>query len=106
MHANPDEFEGYGPLPPEPQGEPGEVDESDDIKGHWDKRLTTFQKLMFIKIFKTEKVRWLPCWKVYDMCQTSISNVIIWFNSFATNFLRNIFSECNIVLPLTIKALM
>jgi hypothetical protein len=30
--------------------------ESDDTKGHWDMRLTTFQKLMFIKVFKTEKV--------------------------------------------------
>ncbi|XP_056004113.1 dynein axonemal heavy chain 6-like isoform X1 [Ostrea edulis] len=57
VRANPETYEAYGALPPEPQGVPGALEdmESDDTKGHWDKRLTTFQKLMFIKVFKTEK---------------------------------------------------
>ena len=26
------------------------------VKGHWDKRLTSFQKLIFVKAFREEKV--------------------------------------------------
>ena len=50
--ANPDTSDSYGPEPPEPTGAEGE-----DCKGHWDKRLTNFQKLMFINAFSEEKVR-------------------------------------------------
>lgn len=57
MRANPESYETYEGVPPEPQGVPGAMEdmESDNTKGHWDKRLTSFQKLMFIKVFKTEK---------------------------------------------------
>ena len=63
VRANPDTFESYEALPPEPQGVPGAMEdmESDNTKGHWEKRLTSFQKLMFIKVFKTEKVRLKSC---------------------------------------------
>ncbi|KAL5019828.1 hypothetical protein ScPMuIL_002720 [Solemya velum] len=51
----------YGADPPEPQQatkksqmEEKEVDDG-KVKGHWDLRLTSFQKLMFIKAFQEEK---------------------------------------------------
>lgn len=54
ISANPAEFEGYGPVPPEPTGSE-EVKEG-QVVAHWDKRLTSFQRLIFIKAFKDEKV--------------------------------------------------
>ena len=63
MHANPPEWKGYGPLPPEPTIQ--QEEESDEnskkvddgkVKGHWNKRLTSFQKLVFTKAFQEEKV--------------------------------------------------
>ena len=57
IRANPEEDSGYGPEPPAP--DPAEDQEQIDdgtVKGHWDQRLTSFQKLMFIKVFKEEKV--------------------------------------------------
>lgn len=47
-------------MPPEPP--PLNPDSTDDrvddgkVKGHWDMRLTAFQKLIFIKTFEEEKV--------------------------------------------------
>ncbi|XP_060075174.1 dynein axonemal heavy chain 6-like [Ylistrum balloti] len=60
IHANPDEYETYEPLPPEPEplkeGQEQEIEVDDGkIKGHWNLRLTSFQKLMFIKVFQEEK---------------------------------------------------
>lgn len=54
VDVNPAQDDDYEPLPPEPS----EGDKSEDakVKGHWDKRLTSFQKLMFIKAFQEEKV--------------------------------------------------
>ena len=43
------------PEPPEPK-EGAEVKDDDSVKGHWNKRLTSFQKLIFIKAFQEEKV--------------------------------------------------
>src|SRR5690349_12237495 len=41
--------------------EPGSAEEADappdGAKGHWDKRLTDFQKLIFVKTFTEDKVR-------------------------------------------------
>ena len=54
MNVNPAEWEKYGPLPPEPKE--GETTKEGQVKGHWNLRLTTFQKLIFIKAFKDEKV--------------------------------------------------
>ena len=57
--ANPKSHPDYGPLPPEPEPRRhGDDPPKDDgkIKGHWDKRLTSFQKLIFIKAFQEEKV--------------------------------------------------
>ncbi|CAH1788942.1 unnamed protein product [Owenia fusiformis] len=64
IHGNPDESPNYGPLPPEPtppeppkEGEEPKKEQDDGkVKGHWDKRLTSFQKLIMIKNFKEEKV--------------------------------------------------
>ncbi|XP_070178052.1 dynein axonemal heavy chain 6-like [Littorina saxatilis] len=53
VRANPPEWDGYGPVPPEPQ--PGESYTEGSTRGHWDKRLTSFQKLMLVKSFKGEK---------------------------------------------------
>ena len=54
VEANPDDWEGYGPLPPEPSGE--DTYKEGVARGHWDLRLTSFQKLMFIKSFQEEMV--------------------------------------------------
>ncbi|XP_022090689.1 dynein heavy chain 6, axonemal-like isoform X2 [Acanthaster planci] len=61
---NPASWEGYGPPPPayEPPPPPPEGEEAppveDDgkVKGHWDQRLSSFQKLMMVKSFMEEKV--------------------------------------------------
>ena len=58
IKANPDEDPGYGPEPAEPDpAEDQEILDDGQVKGHWDKRLNSFQKLMFVKVFKEEKVR-------------------------------------------------
>ena len=62
VRANPDTWDGYEPLPPEPLEEPGEdrpasAKRADSkLKGHWNLRLSSFQKLLFIKTFEEEKV--------------------------------------------------
>ena len=61
VNANPETSDIYGPEPPEPPplNEDGEGQQQQDdgkVKGHWQKRLTDFQKLMFIKAFQEEKV--------------------------------------------------
>ena len=55
FYANPEEDEGYGPVPPEP-AEDNLAPTENSVNGHWDKRLNTFHKLMFIKAFKEEMV--------------------------------------------------
>lgn len=59
VRANPEQSKSYGPLPPEPTDE--EVaekskEDSGKVKGHWNKRLNSFEKLIFIKYFREEKV--------------------------------------------------
>ena len=62
---NPASWEGYGPVPPpyEPPPPPAEgeeppaaVEDDKKVKGHWNDRLTSFQKLMLVKCFMEEKV--------------------------------------------------
>ncbi|KAH3860157.1 hypothetical protein DPMN_023048 [Dreissena polymorpha] len=56
IQANPETDPGYGPVPDPPQeGEDKDIVDDGQVKGHWDKRLTSFQKLMFIKVFKEEQ---------------------------------------------------
>ncbi len=55
MRANPEKEACYGRLPPEPK-EGAELKDDDTIKGHWNKRLSSFQKLVFVKAFQEEKV--------------------------------------------------
>jgi len=72
VRANPESWEGYGPLPPKPalektapaseagvgDGKPASSKErSEPLKGHWNLRLSSFQKLIFIKTFQEEQVR-------------------------------------------------
>ncbi|GFR70594.1 dynein heavy chain 6, axonemal-like [Elysia marginata] len=52
-YANAEEDESYGPGPPEPS-EDNLAPSENSVNGHWDKRLNTFHKLMFIKAFKEE----------------------------------------------------
>jgi len=68
VRANPASWRGYGPLPPEPvlkdsketEGQPAFAKARDaKLKGHWNLRLSSFQKLVFIKTFQEEKVRHL-----------------------------------------------
>ena len=54
VYANAPDWDGYGPLPPEPTDEDQYTEGV--ARGHWDKRLTSFQKLMFIKSFQEERV--------------------------------------------------
>jgi len=66
VRANPEKWKYYKPLPPPPVFEtPEEIEEEDrppaiknldKLKGHWDLRLTGFQKLIFVKTFEEEKV--------------------------------------------------
>jgi len=66
VRANPASWRGYDPLPPEPvfkdsaeteEGKPGSEKGRDvKLKGHWNLRLSSFQKLVFIKTFEEEKV--------------------------------------------------
>lgn len=56
VHGNPPDWDGYtepSPPPPEPAPEEGEAA---SYCGHWDERLTDFQKLIMIKCFEEEKV--------------------------------------------------
>ena len=66
VSANPKSDPGYGPMPsePPPRKPPNEEEEGEKkeqkydgaIKGHWDKRLTNFQKLIFVKAFAEDRV--------------------------------------------------
>ena len=53
VHANPQNWDGYTEPNPSPSAH---EDEKHSICGHWDERLTSFQKLIMIKCFKEEKV--------------------------------------------------
>ncbi len=65
--ANPPDWDGYtepDPPPPQPPKEEGRGEgegegeaEVPPITGHWDERLTSFQKLIMVKCFKEEKVQ-------------------------------------------------
>lgn len=65
MHVNPESLPSYGPLPPEPHeeeiGKPAAEDDG-KVKGHWNRRLTNFQKLVFIKSFAEDKVSTVKAW--------------------------------------------
>ena len=60
VRANPETDPGYGPEPPKPtplkEGEQQVEDDGSKVKGHWNERLTDFQRLVFIKAFQEEKV--------------------------------------------------
>ncbi|XP_033099985.1 dynein heavy chain 6, axonemal-like [Anneissia japonica] len=62
VQANPEKWDGYGPTPPPyappPEVEGDEAAPQDDgkVKGHWNERLTSFQRLMMVKSFMEEKV--------------------------------------------------
>ena len=58
IHANPEDWDGYTELNPPTPPVTNEECEGDaaTITGHWDSRLTSFQKLIMIKAFKEEKV--------------------------------------------------
>nr|XP_054751474.1 dynein axonemal heavy chain 6-like isoform X1 [Lytechinus pictus]XP_054751475.1 dynein axonemal heavy chain 6-like isoform X1 [Lytechinus pictus] len=60
VRPNPETWEGYGPDPPPwvPPQEGEEEQQQDDgkIKGHYEERLTSFQKLIMVKCFKEESV--------------------------------------------------
>ena len=62
MRPNPEKFDGYGPEPP-PYVPPQEGEEQEEAKddgkpkGHWNDRLTSFQKLIMVKCFMNEKVK-------------------------------------------------
>ena len=60
VRANPEKWNGYGPEPPAPtphNAEEGESIKEGQTKGHWDKRLSSFQKLLFTKAFHEDMVR-------------------------------------------------
>ena len=66
VYANPPDWDGYTDLDPPPppspplptDGEEGGAQEAPPtLRGHWDKRLTSFQKLIMTKAFKEEKVK-------------------------------------------------
>ena len=55
LKLNPDEHPGYMPNVPEPPADPEQEEISPGApKGHWEKRLSLFQKLILTKFFKQE----------------------------------------------------
>lgn len=70
IQMNPEDYEGYEepppytppPVPTEGEGTAtdGDTEEVPPVQGHWDKRLTAFQKLCLLKSFKEEEVRTPP----------------------------------------------
>ena len=56
--GNPESLDSYGPEPPEPTEEELMAVTEDDgkVKGHWNKRLSSFQKLLVVKVFLETKV--------------------------------------------------
>lgn len=64
VRVNPVDWEGYTEPnppapPPPPSGEEAALssEETAPLIGHWNDRLTEFQKLIMVRIFKEEKVR-------------------------------------------------
>ena len=53
--ANPADWSGYGPPPASPQE--NEEYQEGVARGHWNDRLSAFQKLVFTKSFQEENVR-------------------------------------------------
>ncbi|CAD5112359.1 DgyrCDS1592 [Dimorphilus gyrociliatus] len=53
VRANPETDPNYVP---EPKIDLKNIPNDDSIKGHWNERLTSFQRLVFIKVFQEEKV--------------------------------------------------
>ena len=51
--SNPGEYPKQDPPAPQPTQEGGEAP---PITGHWDERLSSFQKLIMVKAFREEKV--------------------------------------------------
>ena len=64
LYGNEEKDPAYGPAPSAPEPLPDTVEEIMQqqsaevagVKGHWDIRLTSFQKLLFVKAFREEKV--------------------------------------------------
>ncbi|KAM3865367.1 dynein axonemal heavy chain 6 [Diretmus argenteus] len=56
VSINPESWEGYVSELPPVVWETNEVEEENRIRGHWNERLGTFQKLVLIKSFMEEKV--------------------------------------------------
>ena len=61
INANPPDWDGYSELNPPPPQPPNEEGEIPPITGHWNERLTSFQKLAMVKCFKEEKVCHMHC---------------------------------------------
>ena len=63
VHANPQDWDGYTePNPPPPSSPQQSSTEESDFPstcGHWEERLTSFQKLIMIKCFEEEKVTYM-----------------------------------------------
>ena len=66
MHVNPVVWDGYTepnpPAPPPPSSndetttQPPEDKEEAPLIGHWNERLTEFQKLIMVRVFREDKV--------------------------------------------------
>ena len=57
IYANPVEYETYGAEPAPPTAGERERDRDDKrVRGHWNTRLTSFEKLVFIKVFTEKQV--------------------------------------------------
>jgi len=57
VRANPEEYSEYMEPPPY---NPDEEPPKEGPIGHWDERLTDFQKLIVVKVFLEEKVIYHP----------------------------------------------
>ncbi|KAK7497834.1 hypothetical protein BaRGS_00010968 [Batillaria attramentaria] len=92
IYANPIDWDGYGKMPPEPSG-PGEPYTEGVVRGHWNIRLTDFQKLIFIKSFKEERT----VFAVSEFVQENLGKAFV--ESPAVN-LAELYEDMNKVTPL------
>ena len=73
VRLNPAESPSY--MPPTPEPDPSELQPTKHFKGHWNVWLNDFQKLVFIKSFKEEKVHYNNDFGIH--CEISVITEIV-----------------------------
>ena len=61
VHANPQDWDRYTEPNPPPLPASSEDLDTPAVCGHWEERLSSFQKLIMVKCFEEEKVSLITC---------------------------------------------